>query len=67
MQFSLNFSLLDGNQKLSLFHSQAEKVGSYLFEIFVVVVVIVLSSFFIFQVLVSFLLLPLIVPVQMNE
>lgn len=31
------------------------------------VVVIVLSSFFIFQVLVSFLLLPLIVPVQMNE
>ena len=34
MQFSLNFSLHDGNQKLSLFHSQAEKVGSYLFEIF---------------------------------
>ena len=31
------------------------------------VVVIVLSSFFIFQVLVSFLLLPLSVPVQMNE
>ena len=31
------------------------------------VVVIVLSSFFIFQVLVSFLLLPLIVPIQINE
>ena len=30
-------------------------------------VVIVLSSFFIFQVLVSFLLLPLIVPIQINE
>ena len=30
-------------------------------------VVIVRSSFFIFQVLVSFLLLPLIVPIQMNE
>ena len=34
MQFSLNFSLHDGNQKLSLFHSQAEKVGSYLCEIY---------------------------------
>ena len=30
-------------------------------------VVIVLSSFFIFQVLVSYLLLPLIVPIQINE
>ena len=30
-------------------------------------VVIVLSSFFIFQVLVSFLLLPLIVPIQIND
>ena len=64
MQFSLNFSLHDSNQKLSLFTLRLKKWEVIYLKYFVV---IVLSSFFIFQVLVSFLLLPLIVPVQMNE
>lgn len=61
MQFSLNFSLHDGN----FFTLRLKKWEVTYLKYFVVV--IVLSSFFIFQVLVSFLLLPLIVPVQMNE